>query len=259
MAMVACGPRLVIAGMIDPSTTHSPSTPSTRQVGSTTAPEPGSHRRRAGQVLRRRPRRITDFCCVTDQFTGQLRTPAQCVDILCHGVVAVFDDRRDRRIGRRQPDPAARVRSHQRHTQMRKLGGVMTGSVHHGRKPRRVGAHLDAVDGGEYGLQRRQIVRRHPGDRKRPIPDGRRSASRRAGPPPPRHRARRVRTPARHLTAATGVPIQSHRSTARFDRHPEPNRRHTAPRRPGSPGTAPGAPGCRSAASRLGRASAGFR
>ena len=35
--VVACGPRLGIAGSTEPSTTHSPATPRTRQRGSTTA------------------------------------------------------------------------------------------------------------------------------------------------------------------------------------------------------------------------------
>ena len=60
MTMVACGPRLVMAGSTEPSTTHSPSTPRTRHCGSTTAAVVvvSAHRRGAAQMLRRRPRRL---------------------------------------------------------------------------------------------------------------------------------------------------------------------------------------------------------
>ncbi|ODQ90739.1 hypothetical protein BHQ18_08345 [Mycolicibacterium flavescens] len=56
--MVACGPRLVIVGSTDPSTTHSPSTPRTRHCGSTTA----SPSRPIGAV--------PDRCWEVDQDTG---------------------------------------------------------------------------------------------------------------------------------------------------------------------------------------------
>ncbi len=169
--MVACGPRLVTVGRIEPSITHRLSMPQhpAARIDDGTRVALAAHRGGGAKMLGCRPDRRCGTIAPPGQFACQFAALAQRGDVIGLAVVAVFDSRRHAGIGRDQRDAPPCPRLHQRHPDMRPVGmagGTVTGHRH---EATRVRPDLETVGRTEHDLQHGSARRHRPIGRQHPF------------------------------------------------------------------------------------------